>query len=153
VVATAEGGFLIPDTDNNRVRFVDADLRPGPQGPQGPQGGQGGQGIQGPQGPQGPQGGPGTTFTRLLVALSDDRFKARQGARLRLRYVLTVRSKVTFDVSKGKTRLSRVQRTVRAGRNTITLKLPKTTGKLTLALTASGSGQTAGDRAKLTLTR
>jgi hypothetical protein len=152
VVVTAEGGFLVPDTDNNRVRFVDADLRPGPQGPQGSQGAQGQQGGQGVQGPQGPQGSPGTTFTRLLVALADDRYKARQGARLRLRYVLTVGSKVTFDVSKGKKRLSRVQRTVGAGRNTVTLKLPKTTGKLTLGLTATGNGQSATDRAKLTLT-
>jgi hypothetical protein len=152
VVVTAEGGFLVPDTDNNRVRFVDADLRPGPQGPQGSQGAQGQQGGPGIQGPQGPQGSPGTTFTRLLVALADDRYKARQGARLRLRYVLTVGSKVTFDVSKGKKRLSRVQRTVGAGRNTVTLKLPKTTGKLTLGLTATGNGQSATDRAKLTLT-
>jgi hypothetical protein len=104
------------------------------------------------QGPQGPQGSPGATFTRLLVALSNDRFRARRGARLRLRYVLTVRSKVTFDVLKGKKRLSQVQRTVQAGRNTITLKLPKTTGTLSIALTAAGGGQKAGDRAKLTLT-
>jgi hypothetical protein len=28
VAVTASGGFLIADTDNNRVRFVDADFRP-----------------------------------------------------------------------------------------------------------------------------
>ncbi|TMM10377.1 MAG: hypothetical protein E6G00_07550, partial [Actinobacteria bacterium] len=43
VAATADGGFLIADTD----------LRPGPSGPQGPRGGQG------PRGPRGPQGPPG----------------------------------------------------------------------------------------------
>src|SRR5438067_1400063 len=41
VAATADGGFLIADTSNHAVRFVDADLRPGPSGPPGPQGAQG----------------------------------------------------------------------------------------------------------------
>ena len=53
VAATADGGFLIADTDNDVIRFVDADLRPGPSGPQGPNGGQG------PRGPRGPRGAPG----------------------------------------------------------------------------------------------
>src|SRR5439155_955788 len=53
VAATADGGFLIADAGNPAIRFVDADLRPGPSGPQGPRGGQG------PRGPRGPQGPPG----------------------------------------------------------------------------------------------
>src|SRR5947208_777292 len=53
VAATADGGFLIADLSNHAIRFVDADLRPGPSGPQGPSGGQG------PRGPRGPQGAPG----------------------------------------------------------------------------------------------
>ncbi|HEV7459497.1 MAG TPA: hypothetical protein VGN78_03090, partial [Solirubrobacteraceae bacterium] len=38
VAATADGGFLIVDQGNHAIRFVDADLRPGPSGPPGPQG-------------------------------------------------------------------------------------------------------------------
>src|SRR5947209_7423207 len=53
VAATADGGYLIADTGNHAIRFVDADLRPGPSGPQGPSGGPG------PRGPRGPQGAPG----------------------------------------------------------------------------------------------
>src|SRR5205823_1613154 len=53
VAATADGGFLIADLSNHVIRFVDADLRPGPSGPQGPSGGPG------PRGPRGPQGAPG----------------------------------------------------------------------------------------------
>ena len=53
VAATADGGFLIADNGNHAIRFVDADLRPGPSGPQGPSGGPG------PRGPRGPQGAPG----------------------------------------------------------------------------------------------
>jgi hypothetical protein len=66
VAPTAEGGFLIADWFNHRVRFVDADLRgpatgpegpTGPTGPEGPEGPTGPQGLGGPTGPQGP-GGP-----------------------------------------------------------------------------------------------
>src|SRR5439155_184884 len=46
VAATADGGFLIVDYNTQSIRFVDADLRPGPSGPQGPGG---------PQGPRGPR--------------------------------------------------------------------------------------------------
>src|SRR5439155_1597639 len=53
VAATADGGYLIADSGNHAIRFVDADLRPGPSGPQGPRGGQG------PRGPRGPRGAPG----------------------------------------------------------------------------------------------
>src|SRR5439155_1448739 len=53
VAATADGGFLIADYNTQSIRFVDADLRPGPSGPQGPRGGQG------PRGPRGPRGPPG----------------------------------------------------------------------------------------------
>jgi hypothetical protein len=146
VAATADGGFLIAAAGNNRVRYVDADLRPGPAGPPGPQG------DQGPQGSQGPQGVPGATLNRLLVALSEDKLRARPGARLRLRYVVTVGASVSFDLSKGKKRLALVSRTVKAGRNTLSLKMPKTTGRLTLKLSASGGGQKATDQANLTLT-
>src|SRR5438445_329847 len=76
VAATADGGFLIADTSNHAVRFVDADLRPGPSGAPGPQGAQGVGGPQGPQGPLGPVGPAGVqgpVLTRLAVALVDAR--------------------------------------------------------------------------------
>src|SRR5439155_476330 len=53
VAATADGGFLIADYNTQSIRFVDADLRPGPSGPQGPRAGQG------PRGPGGAPGAPG----------------------------------------------------------------------------------------------
>jgi ketosteroid isomerase-like protein len=59
VAATADGGFLVVDQGNHAIRFVDADLRPGPSGPPGPQGAPGAGGAQGPQGADGPQGAQG----------------------------------------------------------------------------------------------
>jgi streptogramin lyase len=53
VAATADGGFLIADELNHAIRYVDADLRPGPSGPRGPIGPSGAQGPRGPQGPPG----------------------------------------------------------------------------------------------------
>jgi len=69
VAATVDGGLLIADAENHRVRFVDIDLRgsfpgppgaPGPQGPGGPPGGGGPTGPTGPEGPAGPEGPGGT---------------------------------------------------------------------------------------------
>jgi hypothetical protein len=64
VAVTAEGGLLITDRFNNRVRFVDADLRgpaSGPTGPTGPQGAPGATGPGGSAGATGPGGSAGAT--------------------------------------------------------------------------------------------
>jgi hypothetical protein len=89
IAMTAEGGFLIPDFSNHRVRFVDADLRgpasgpagpqgtPGASGPTGAAGTNGGQGpagapgSAGPQGPQGPEGPAGQVRVRCKVKVPD----------------------------------------------------------------------------------
>jgi hypothetical protein len=125
VAATADGGFLIADQTNHAIRFVDADLRPGPSGAQGPQGPQGAQGPGGPGGPQGPLGpvgpvGPqGPVFTRLAVALVDARLGATQGAAVRVRYVSTRDAQVTIDVLKGTKRVARLTGSARYGRNAL----------------------------------
>src|SRR3954447_17380360 len=62
VAATAEGGLLVSDQGNDRVRFVDADLRgpvSGPTGPAGPAGATGQAGATGPVGATGPAGATG----------------------------------------------------------------------------------------------
>ena len=60
VAFTVDGGFLIADQDNHRVRFVDAGLpAPGPTGPEGPEGPGGPAGPTGPTGPAGPAGPAG----------------------------------------------------------------------------------------------
>jgi len=62
LAVTADGGFLIPDSNNRRVRLVDADLRgpaSGPAGPQGSPGTSGATGAAGANGGQGPAGAPG----------------------------------------------------------------------------------------------
>jgi hypothetical protein len=158
VAATGEGGFLIVDNNNNRIRFVDADLRPGPpgaqgqQGTQGPQGAQGPQGTQGPQGaqgPQGPAGTPGQTINRLAVALAANRFTEKRGKTLVLRYAATRAALVTVDVVRKGKRAGRLRATAREGRNVVRLKMKKA-GSYTLALTArSDDGQVATDKARL----
>ena len=62
VAITADGGLLIADRFNNRIRFVEnLSGPPGPQGPTGPTGATGPTGPQGPTGATGPTGGTGPT--------------------------------------------------------------------------------------------
>jgi hypothetical protein len=176
VAVTADGGFLIGDTGNHAVRFVDADLRPGPSGPPGPQGAPGAGGPQGPQGPGGPQGPlgavgpvgpPGPVFTRLAVALTDAGLAATQGQGVRLRYVSTRDARVTIDVLKGTKRVTRLTGGARFGRNALSwngratsarrgargasAKLPAP-GRYRIHLNArSPDGQVATDDATLTI--
>jgi Collagen triple helix repeat (20 copies)/NHL repeat len=163
VAATAEGGLLIADRDNSRIRFVDADLRPGPKGPQGapgapgppgaqgPQGSQGPAGTPGPQGSQGPAGTPGRTIDRLAVALAADRFAQKRGKTLTLRYAATRSARVTLDATRKGKRVARVKTSAKEGRNVVKLKLKKT-GSYRLTLTArSDDGQVVTDKARLTV--
>jgi NHL repeat-containing protein len=151
VAVTADGGFLIADVVNNRVRFVDADLRGPAAGPQGPPGPAGPQGPQGPAGPPGPSGAAAFR-DRLALALASQRISGRTGRRLKVRFVVTAAADVRLAVSGGGARP--VSRRVAAGRRVLRLRLPRRPGRYRLTLTArSGDGQRAGDRARLTVRR
>jgi NHL repeat len=156
VAVTAEGGFLIADTNNSRVRFVDADLRgpaSGPAGPRGPTGPAGPQGPAGATGPQGPAGPPGPAFDRLALALATDRVRARPRQRVRLRYATTTAATIELRVLSGRRRIARVRANADAGRNTIRLRAPARARRYRVEVIATTSdGQTATDRARLTVT-
>ena len=160
VAATADGGFLVADRDNHRVRFVDADLRPGPRGPSGATGAAGppaAPGANGSPGAPGSQGPPGATTAGrapLALALAADRFKVRQRRRLLLRFAVTDAARVTVELRKGRKRVARASRSVKAGRARIALRIPKGTGKRTLLVVAqTADGRRATDRARVTVKR
>lgn len=154
VSVTSEGRVLVAEFNGNRIRFVDTDTRPGPTGPAGPAG-PAGQGQTGSQGPTGPAGTPGESGpVRLAAALADDRFRARRGRNLRLRYVVTRSARVTLDVLKGRKRLSRKSASAAAGRNRLSLRVPKQAGRYSLKFSVrSPDGQATTDSARLTVTR
>jgi hypothetical protein len=141
VATTSDGGFLVADSLNSVIRFVDADLRPGPQGPQG---------TPGPQGLPGPAGTPGSPFDRLAVAIGSDSFTARRRGRLAVRYAATLAANVTLQVLRGRRRAAQARGRARRGRNRLAVRLPRQRGRYTLRLTArSGDGQTARDTARV----
>jgi hypothetical protein len=174
VAVTGDGGFLIADTGNHRVRFVDADLRgpasgprgpagpagpqglPGPAGPQGPPGApgrQGSSGRAGATGPQGPAGAPGPATDRLALALATDRVRARPRQRITLRYATTTAAAIEPRVFSGRRPGARVRADARAGRNTIRVRAPRRARRYRVELIAStGDGQIATDRARLIVT-
>ncbi|WP_051325180.1 NHL repeat-containing protein [Candidatus Solirubrobacter pratensis] len=178
VAATAEGGLLITDRHNDRVRFVDADLRGPASGPTGPTGLQGTTGATrpqgatgagpegatgatgpagaaGPSGPVGPTGpvGPGQVVDRLAVVLAVDRLRARPLQRLMLRYVATRTATVELRALRGARRVARVRGNGRSGRNTIRLRAPRGAGRYRIVLTAvTDDGRRKTDRAWLTIT-
>ena len=132
VAATAEGGFLVTDRSNHRVRFVDADLRSPGAGPQGPPGS---------QGPSGAVGPPGETrlVEPLLLATVDARLRARAGRRVTLRYVTTVAAEVELRVLRGRRRVKTVRGHARAGHNRLRLRAPRAAGRYRLVLQARGN--------------
>ena len=144
---TADGGFLIADTGNNRIRFVDADLRfpRGPTGPQGPIGPAGPTGAQGPAGPAGPAG-----RAPLALALSTTRLNVKTGARLTLRYAATDGASVLVRVVRGPRAVKRVRGRAQGGANVIRLRAPAKAGRYQMQLTASTpDGRAASARALL----
>ena len=163
VAAAAEGGFVIADERNHRVRFVDADLRgpgsgpagpAGPQGPAGPPAPQGPAGPAGAIGPQGPAGPPGPALDRLALALATDRVRAHPRQRVTLRYATTTAATIELRVLTGRRRVARVRATADAGRNTIRLRAPGRARRYRVhAIATTADGQTATDRARLTVTR
>jgi ribosomal protein S11 len=162
VAATAEGGFLIADTANSRVRFVDADLRfpqgpPGPTGPAGPTGPMGPSGLQGPAGPRGPAGpagpvgpaGPRGPAGRapLALALADTRLSVPARRGVALRYAATDDASVLVRAVRGRRTLARARGRAQAGANTIRLRAPSRAGRYRLRLqasTADGRAASAG---------
>ncbi len=155
VAVTSEGRILASDFGNNRIRFIDTDLRPGPSGPQGSTGTQGPAGPQGQTGPAGPQGAVGQSgAVRLAAALADSRYRARRGRSLRLRYVVTRSARVTVDVLKGRKRVARKVANAIAGRNQLSVRAPKKAGRYSLRFAVrSSDGQATSDSARLTVGR
>ena len=147
VAAPKGGGFLIADRVNNRVRFVDAEWRRPGAGPQGSPG------IQGPTGDQGVRGGT-TLIDRLLLAVVDERLRARSRRAVTLRYLATVAAQVELRVLKGRRRLASVRRQARAGRNWLRLRAPRAPGRYRVVLEARGNdGQRATAAVALTVRR
>jgi hypothetical protein len=137
VAPTADGGVLVADANNNRIRFVDTDLR-APR-----------------TGPQGPPGTPGKTVTvdRLVAALHGGRLTVRRGHKARVRYVATMRASAALALLHGKKTLARVNGTARAGRNALAVKARKV-GRYRLRLTLrSNDGQRFVQQATLVVTR
>jgi hypothetical protein len=147
VAATADGGLLIADAGNSRVRFVDADLRfpRGPEGPTGLPGPAGPAGPAGPQGPTGPQGPAGRA--PLALALSDSRLTVRAGRVISLRYAATESAAVLVRIVRGQRTLKRARGSASGGANRIRVRAPKRAGRYRLRLaatTADGRAATAG---------
>jgi hypothetical protein len=154
VAVTAEGGLLVTDRENSRVRFVDIDLRGAAAGPVGPAGPTGPAGPSGPSGPAGPGGADGPAVDRLAVALATGRLRARPRQRLKLRYAATTEAAVKVRVLRGKRRVSRAGASARSGRNAIRLRAPRRPGRYRIELTATTEdGQRTTDRARLTVVR
>jgi hypothetical protein len=155
VAATADHGFLIADSSNYRVRFVDADLRfaqelagpeapAGPPGPAGPHGPAGPAGPAGPQGPQGPAGPAGRA--PLALALADTRLSVRARQRVTLRYAATDSATVVVRLVRGARTLARARGRARDGANRIRVRAPRRAGRYGLRLqatTADGRGASA----------
>jgi hypothetical protein len=156
VAATADGGVLIADSDNHRVRFVDADLRGPASGPAGPEGAAGSQGPAGPAGAtgsQGPAGPPAPAFDRLALALATNRVRARPRQTVTLRYATTTAVTIELRVMTGRRRIADLRADAHAGRNTIRLRAPRLARRYRVDVIATaGDGQTATDRARLTVT-
>lgn len=138
--ATADGGVLVADANNSRIRFVDADLRAPATGPRGP------------RGAPGPAGGT-VKVDRLVAALHDSRLTVRRGRRARVRYVATMPASAVLALRHGTKTLARVSGRAHSGRNAIALKAKKP-GRYRLRLTLrSKDGQRFADEATLVVTR
>jgi hypothetical protein len=172
VAPTADGGFLIAEPTNFRVRQVSPAgiittlAGNGRRGSTGDGGSPGRARIDEPKGVATiPDGGvliaeaagnrvrfiaPPHSRT-LAVALRGERFTAR-GGRLAFRYAATVRSRLRLDVLRGRRALARTRARRRAGAGTLRTgrRLPR--GRYTLRLTARASGgRVATDSAQLTV--
>jgi hypothetical protein len=151
VAALPGGGFLIADADNQRVRFVDADMRGPVAGPQGPAGAAGPAGPPGPPGAAGPQGpaGAAATVTQLRVVALAGRVRARPRRRVTLRYLATADAEVTLAVRRGTRTVARSTVQARQGRNSVRVRAPRRAGRYAIVLRARASDQLARDRIRM----
>ncbi len=155
VAATADGGFLIADENNHRIRYVDADLR----SPKGDTGATGAQGATGPTGASGTQGPAGTDRDLLAAAIAADKTTSKQ-RKVKIRIVTTLAGEATLEAKPktgkkaGRAAKVKTRTTIKPlggeGRHQIKLERLKrgTTYTLTLSV-ASADGQQATDSAKL----
>jgi hypothetical protein len=96
---------------------------------------------------------------RLVVLMAEDRLRSKRGRSVRVRYVSTAPAAVTLEIRRGKRVVARNTGTARAGRNVIVWngrigRRPAKLGRYILVLKATaGDGQTAADRARLTVVR
>jgi hypothetical protein len=107
---------------------------------------------QGAAGPPGPAGLPGADRVPLVAGFAADRYRARHGTRLRLRYVSTAAAQVTVELRRGGRIVRRTRGTATRGRNTIRVRMPRAKGRYSLQLTASAGTQRVTDRSPLTVT-
>jgi hypothetical protein len=164
VAPTADGGFLIADRLNDRIRYVDADLR-SPKGDTGDTGDTGAQGATGPPGASGAPGPAGADRDLLAAAIAADKTTTKN-KQVRIRVVTTLAGAATLEAkpktgkkAKGRAAAKAKTRTTTKqlggeGRHKIKLARLKrgTTYKLTLSVT-SADGQQATDSAKLKVKR
>jgi hypothetical protein len=114
--------------------------------------GTGGVFPQGAAGPPGPSAPLGADRELLVVGFAADRYHARHGRRLRLRYVSTAAAVVTVELRRGRRVVRRVRGTAARGRNAIVVLMPRDAGSYSLQLTASAGAQRVTDRSRLTVT-
>ena len=107
---------------------------------------------QGAAGPPGPAAPPGADRELLVVGFAADRYRARHGRRLRLRYVSTAAAVVTVELRRGRRVVRRARGTAARGRNAIVVLMPRAAGSYSLQLTASAGAQRVTDRSRLTVT-
>jgi hypothetical protein len=88
-----------------------------------------------------------------VARLASGTYRGRARRRLTVRFVTTVAARVTLDVRRGSRRVARVRKRVRSGRAQIRLRRLPARGRYTLRMTATASGQTVSDRARLRVTR
>ncbi len=115
--------------------------------------------LQGPPGDTGPQGPAGEPAIKLLALLASDRFAARTGARLPVRFATSDGGDVRVQIKRGdRTLVSKTDDVSADGVHKLTLRLrrakPIPPGRYTVALTITGDdGQVAKDSARLRVRR
>jgi len=147
IAAGPDGALWFTEANGNKIGRIAPDVAPpDPPGPSGP-------GVPGPAGPPGPLGLGVQDPALLEVAFGRNRYKAKRGRSLRLRYVATRASSVTVQALKGRKVIAKASARARKGRNSITLRRLRATGRFKLRLTAKVDNQTSTDTARLTVSR